>query len=67
MARENKLPVLECSDKGFHTKIICEKDDKYICFNGSTNENVTISKELLQFVKPECVEEYIKTNQITAQ
>lgn len=58
MARENKLPFLESTDNGYHTKIIEDLGDKYKCYNYSTKEEITISKELLQFVKPECIKEY---------
>ena len=58
MARENKLPILESTDTGYHTKIIEDLGEKYICYNHSTKEEVTISKELLQFVKPEIVNEW---------
>ena len=58
MARENKLPILESIYKGYHTKITEEIGDKYKCFNFSTKEEITISKELLQFVKPEIINEY---------
>ena len=60
MARENKLPILESTDKGYHTKIIEDLGEKYKCFNHSTKEEITISKELLQFVKPQIVQEYVK-------
>lgn len=58
MARENTLPYLQSTDKGYHTKIIEDLGDKYKCFNLSTKEEIFISKELLQFVKPECIKEY---------
>ena len=58
MARENKLPILESTDNGYQTKIIEDLGDKYKCYNYSTKEEITISKELLQFVKPEIVKEY---------
>lgn len=58
MARENKLPFLGYTDKGFHTKIIEDLGKKYKCYNHSTKEEITISKELLQFVKPEIVNEW---------
>ena len=58
MARENKLPILELIDTGYHTKITEEIGDKYKCFNFSTKEEITISKELLQFVKPEIIKEH---------
>ena len=58
MARENNLPYLESNDIGFHTKIIEDLCDKYKCYNHSTREEITISKELLQFVKPEIIKEY---------
>lgn len=58
MARENKLPYLQTSDNGYHTKIVEDLGDKYKCFNHSTKEEIIISKELLQFVKPEIINEY---------
>ena len=58
MARENKLPYLQSTDIGYHTKIIEYLGDKYKCFNYSTKEEITISKELLQLVKPEIIKEY---------
>ena len=58
MARENKLPYLQSTDIGYHTKIVEDLGDKYKCFNYSTKEEITISKELLQFVKPEIIKEY---------
>lgn len=58
MARENKLPFLEYTDKGLHTKIIEDLGEKYKCYNYSTKEEITISKELLQFIKPEIIKEY---------
>lgn len=58
MARENKLPFLVYTDKGFHTKIIEDLFDKYKCYNYSTKQEIIISKELLQFVKPEIVKEW---------
>lgn len=58
MARENKLPYLQSNDMGYHTKIIEDLGDRYKCFNYSTREEITISKELLQFVKPEIIKEY---------
>ena len=39
-------------------KIIEDLLDKYKCYNYSTKEEITISKELLQFVKPEIVKEW---------
>ena len=60
MARENKLPYLQSNDMGYHTKIIEDLGDRYKCFNYSTREEITISKELLQFVKPEIIQEYVK-------
>ena len=60
MAIENKLPYLQSTDNGYHTKIIQDLGDKYKCFNYSTREEITISKELLQFVKPEIIQEYVK-------
>lgn len=57
MARENKLPILESTDTGYHTKIVEDLGDRYKCYNSSTKEEVTISKELLQFVKPEIIKE----------
>lgn len=58
MARENKLPFLESTDTGYHTKIIEDLGEKYKCYNHSTKEEITISRELLQFVKPEIVNEW---------
>ena len=58
MARENNLPYLESNDIGFHTKIVEDLGDRYKCFNYSTREEITISKELLQFVKQEIIKEY---------
>ena len=58
MARENKLPYLQSTDIGYHTKIIEDLGDRYKCFNYSTREEITISKELLQFVKQEIIKEY---------
>ena len=58
MARENKLPYLQSTDIGYHTKIIEDLGDKYKCFNYSTKEEITISKKILQFVKPEIIKEY---------
>ena len=58
MARENKLPYLQSTDIGYHTKIIEDLGDRYKCFNYSTIEEITISKELLQFVKQEIIKEY---------
>ncbi|MFM2292666.1 MAG: hypothetical protein RIS29_2479 [Bacteroidota bacterium] len=58
MARENNLPYLESNDVGFHTKIIEDLSDKYKCYNYSTKQEIIISKELLQFVKPEIVKEW---------
>jgi hypothetical protein len=58
MARENKLPILESTDTGYHTKIIEDLGEKYKCYNYSTKEEITISKELLQFVKPEIIKEW---------
>jgi len=62
VARENTLPYLQSTDKGYHTKIVEDLGDRYKCFNYSTKEEITISKELLQFVKPEIVKEYEKSN-----
>ena len=62
MARENKLPYLQSNDMGYHTKIIEDLGDRYKCFNYSTREEITISKELLQFVKPEIIKEYEESN-----
>ena len=61
MARENKLPFLEYTEKGYHTKIIDDLGDKYKCYNQSTKEEITISKELLVFVKTEIIKEYVET------
>ena len=61
MAREKKLPYLQTTDKGFHTKIIEDFGDKYKCYNYSTKQEIIISKELLQFVQPEIVNEYVET------
>ena len=47
---------------GYHTKIIEDLGDRYKCFNYSTREEITISKELLQFVKPEIIKEYEEGN-----
>ena len=58
MARENTLPYLQSTDKGYHTKIVEDLGDRYKCFNYSTREEITISKELLQFVKQEIIKEY---------
>jgi hypothetical protein len=58
MARENKIPILESTDIGYHTKIIEDLGEQYKCYNYSTKEEITISKELLQFVKPEIVKEW---------
>ena len=58
MARENTLPYLQSNDKGYHSKIVEDLGDKYKCFNQSTKEEITISKELLNFVKPEMIKEY---------
>ena len=58
MAQENKLPFLEYTDTGYHTKIVEDLGDRYKCFNYSTREEITISKELLQFVKQEIIKEY---------
>lgn len=58
MARENKLQILESTDTGYHSKIIEDLGEKYKCYNHSTKEEITISKELLQFVKPEIVKEW---------
>lgn len=58
MARENKLTILESTDTGYHTKIIEDLGEKYKCYNHSTKEEITISKELLQFIKPEIVKEW---------
>ena len=44
-------------NEGFHTKIIQDLGGKYKCYNYSTKEEITISKELLQFVKPEIIKE----------
>ena len=60
MERENNLPYLKSNDIGFHTKIIEDLGGKYKCYNNSTKEEIVISKELLQFVKPEIVKEYVK-------
>ena len=60
MARENKLPYLQSNDMGYHTKIIEDLGEKYKCYNHSTKEEITISKELLQLVKPEIIKEYVK-------
>lgn len=62
MARENKLPFLAYTDKGFHTKIIEDLGGKYKCYNYSTKEEITISKKLLQFIKPEIIKEYEEGN-----
>lgn len=62
MARENKLPYLKSTDIGYHTKIIEDLGDKYKCFNYSTKEEITISKKILQFVKPEIIKEYEESN-----
>ena len=62
MARENKLPYLQSNDMGYHTKIVEELGDNYKCYNNSTKQEIIISKELLQFVKPEIVKEYEKSN-----
>lgn len=62
MARENKLPFLEYTDKGFHTKIIEDLGEKYKCYNYSTKEEIVISKEFLQFIKPEIIKEYEEGN-----
>ena len=43
MARENKLPFLAYTDKGFHTKIIDDLGDKYKCYNHSTREEITVN------------------------
>ena len=61
MARENKLPILEATYTGYHTKIIEEKENSYVCHNYSTNETVEINKELLKFVLPELIKEYKDT------
>ena len=61
MARENNLPYLESNDIGFHTKIIEDLGEKYKCYNHSTKQEIIISKELLQFVKPEIEKEYVET------
>ena len=61
MARENNLPYLESNDIGFHTKIVEDLGDNYKCYNNSTKQEIIISKELLQFVKPEIVKEYVET------
>ena len=58
MARENKLPYLQSNDMGYHTKIIEDLSDKYKCYNCSTKQEIIISKELLQFVKPEIIKEH---------
>ena len=60
MAKENNLPFLQSSDKGFHTKIIEDLGDKYKCFNSSTKQEVYILKELATFVFPEMVSEFNK-------
>lgn len=60
MARENKLPILESTDKGYHTKIIEDLGEEYKCFNYSTQEEIIISKESLQFIKPEIIKEYVE-------
>ena len=61
MARENNLPYLESNDIGFHTKIVEDLGDNYKCYNNSTKQEIIISKELLQFVKPEILKEYVET------
>lgn len=61
MARENKLPILETTYTGFHTNIIEEKEDSYVCRNYSTNEIIEINKNLLKFVLPEVIKEYEDT------
>ena len=58
MARENKLPYLQSTYMGYHTKIIEDLHDKYKCYNYSTKQEIIIQKELLQFVKPEIVKEW---------
>lgn len=58
MARENNLPYLQSNDTGFHTKIVEDLGVNYKCYNNSTKEEITISKELLQFIKPEIVKEW---------
>ena len=60
MARENKLPFLESTESGYHTKIIEDLGKIYKCYNYSTKEEIIISKELLQFLKPEIIQEYVK-------
>jgi hypothetical protein len=60
MARENTLPYLQSNDNGYHSKIIEDLGDNYKCFNQSTKEEIIISKELLSFVKPEMIKEYLK-------
>ena len=60
MARENKLHYLQSTDNGYHTKIVEDLGDRYKFVNYSTREEITISKELLQFVKPEIIKEYVK-------
>ena len=62
MARENKLPYLQSTDNGYHTKIVEDLCYRYKCYNYSTKEEITISKELLQFVKPEIIKEYEESN-----
>ena len=66
MARENTLPYLQSTDNGYHTKIIEDLGDKYKCFNYSTNEEIIISKELLLFVKPECVKEFENSRNVSS-
>ena len=61
MARENNLSYLESNDIGFHTKIVEDLGVNYKCYNNSTKQEIIISKELLQFVKPEIVKEYVET------
>ncbi len=58
MARKNKLPYLQTTDNGYHTKIVEDLCDKYKCYNCSTKQEIIISKELLQFVKPEIIKEH---------
>ena len=58
MARENKLPYLQSTDKGYHTKIVEELGDNYKCYNNSSKQEIIISKELLQIVKPEIIKEW---------
>ena len=62
MARENKLPTLEYTSTGYHSKILSETTNSYKCYNHSTNEDVTVDKELLRLVKPEMIKEYEQRN-----